>query len=178
MKKTIVISITAILLVTFLIMLVLILFPQKYKEEITLLGQKYSLSPYLIASVINIESGYNPREISPVGAEGLMQIMPTTAEECAHKLKLVLNEGDIFAVDVNMEIGCYYLSYLIKIFDGNITNALCAYNWGLGNTKEWIESGNIDELGNITNIPVQETRNYLKKYNLNKFVYKNLYNYK
>ena len=61
------------------------------------------------------------------------------------------------------------------MFEGNIVNTLCSYNWGLNNVKKWLNDGNFDEDGTITNIPVKVTRGYIKKYKVNSFVYKNIY---
>ena len=80
----------------------------------------------------------------------------------------------LYDAKINVEIGCYYLRYLINYFNGNITHALCGYNCGLRNVRQWIESGNND--GDINKIPVEETRNYIKKYNLNYYIYSNIYN--
>lgn len=159
------------------IALIFLFFPKKYESEIDALALKYNLSPYLIASVINIESGYDERALSDAGAMGLMQILPSTAEDCASRLDIDYNKEDLYSSQYNMEIGCYYINYLMEMFEGNITNVLASYNWGLGNVKSWMNEGNIDENGTIINIPVKETRDYLKKFNINRFVYKNLYGY-
>ncbi|MGN0961452.1 MAG: lytic transglycosylase domain-containing protein [Christensenellales bacterium] len=157
--------------------MIFLLFPKKLTNEISSIASKYNLPESMIASVINIESGYDENAVSEAGAIGLMQILPSTAEDCAKRMNIEFVESDLYNKEINIEIGCYYLRYLLNMFDGNITNVLCAYNWGLGNVKNWIENGNVDNNGTITNIPVKETSDYLKKYSINNFVYKNLYGY-
>lgn len=151
-------------------LLLFLLFPRKYTAEINKYSQEYNLEPSMVASVINIESGYDRTAISNAGAVGLMQLLPSTANECARKMGLTMEEDSLYDVDINMRIGCYYLRYLLDIFDGNIINTLCAYNWGLGNVNDWMTAGN-EKDGTITNIPVKETRDYVRKYRVNKVVY-------
>jgi soluble lytic murein transglycosylase len=155
----------------------LVLFPKKYDDVIELNAQKYSLEKSLVASVVNIESSYKKDAVSSVGAIGLMQILPSTARDIAGRLGLEYREDMLLEVETNIQMGCYYLAYLIEMFDGNVINALCAYNWGLQNVKNWLEIGNIDKDGTIINIPIDETKNYIKKYKTNVFVYKNLYGF-
>ena len=131
----------------------------------------------MIASVIKIESNYNKNAVSQSGAIGLMQIMPTTAIEVANKLGIEFEVEDLYDIDTNINIGCYYLKYLLNIFDGSVYNALSAYNWGLNNVKTWILQGNADGYGNIKNIPVRETENYLRKYRHAKIMYANIFGY-
>ena len=152
-------------------------YPFSYKTEIVEYSIKYDISCELVASLINCESGFDKSVMSSKGAIGLMQIMPTTAVEVANKLGIEFEVDDLFDIDTNINIGCYYLKYLLNMFDGNIDNALSAYNWGLSNVKTWILKGNTDGYGNITNIPVRETENYLKKYRRAKIMYTNIFGY-
>lgn len=137
---------------------------------------EYNLSKSLVASVINIESHYDSKAISDAGAIGLMQLMPNTAEEIARKLGV--EDYDLNDVEINIRFGCYYLRYLLDMFDENIINSLCAYNWGLKNVQNWLHEGNLDDSGTITNIPVDETRGYIKKYKFNNIVYSKILNVK
>lgn len=172
MKKHIIIPLVLIGVILGVLLLIIVLFPKKYSNHIELYANKYNLNKSLVYSVINIESGFDKNSVSSAGAVGLMQIMPDTASECAYKLGI--DDGDVFEESFNIEIGCYYLRYLLDIFDGNIVNTLCAYNWGLGNVWDWINKGNVDEGGTITNLQVAETKNYIVKFRVNQFVYKNI----
>ena len=170
MKKLVVIaSVMGVVLCVLMVVCLLIMFPQKYDYEIDKFASKYGLEKVLVYSIINIESGFDKDKESSVGALGLMQIMPTTAIECAEKLSI--NDVDLYDAEMNIEIGCYYLAYLMDMFDGNVKNVLSAYNWGLGNVKDWMSQGHVDKEGTIIDVPVKETRDYWKKFQVNKWVY-------
>ncbi len=178
MKKWVVIGSVSLLLVVGMVLLFFAMFPRKYKEEITKYSNEFNLPTYMVASVINIESGYDKFSTSKVGAKGLMQLLPTTAEDCAMRMGITIQEGDLENEDINIRLGCFYLRYLLDRYDGNIINTLSAYNWGYGNVNDWIDMGNIDANGSVINIPVEETQNYLTKYRLNEWIYKFVYQYK
>lgn len=144
-------------------------------NEIEIYSNKYNLPVSMVSSVINIESGFDKNAVSRAGAVGLMQLLPTTAKDCADRIGMNFSEEDLCKANINIELGCFYLNYLMDIFDNNIVNVLCAYNWGLGNLQDWINNGNIDSCGTIINIPIKETKNYIKKYKLSKFVYNYFY---
>jgi len=177
MRKTFLIISILMLFIIICTISIFIAFPKKLFSEIDFYSKKYGLDSSLVASVINIESSYDANAISSVGAMGLMQILPSTAYDIADRLDMDFEISQIYDEEINLELGCFYLSYLLNMFDYNTINALCAYNWGLSNVKDWINKGNVDASGTITNIPIKETYNYIKKYNVNKFVYKNLYGY-
>jgi len=175
MKKIILISIVGVIIVSVIALFFIVFFPLKFKTSIVKYSERYDLNMSLVASVINVESGYKEDCVSRVGAMGLMQLMPKTADECARKLGLNIDEKQLFDCDINIELGCYYLKYLIDLYDGNIINALSAYNWGLSNVNNWLALGNVDNDGNITNLPVKETKNYLRKIKFSMFVYGKIY---
>jgi membrane-bound lytic murein transglycosylase B len=102
----------------------------------------HGVAPDLIRSVIRTESAFNPRAVSPAGAQGLMQLMPETAAE--------LGVTDPFDPGQNVMAGTRYLRQLLDRYDGDLDHALAAYNWGMGN---------VDRHG-LDRLP-EETRNYL-----------------
>ncbi len=175
MKRVAIIGSSLIIFLVAIIIVFFLLFPRKYIDEIDKYSTRYNLSNYMVASIINIESGYDLMAHSSADAMGLMQLKLTTAMDMARGTGIDIDNVTIYDKDINIMLGCKYMSYLLDMFDGNETNALASYNWGLTNVKEWIASGNRDESGTIENIPVRETREYLKKYKLNRFVYKNIY---
>ncbi len=150
-------------------------FPRKYMDVVDKYANEYNLPTYMVMSVINIESGFNPTARSSAGAMGLMQLKLSTAKDMANGLGVEVDEVGIFDVDLNIMLGTKYLAYLLELFDGNETNALASYNWGLQNVRDWMSAGNVDASGTVTNIQVKETRDYLKRYGLNRFIYKNLH---
>jgi soluble lytic murein transglycosylase-like protein len=113
-------------------------------QMIDQVAKKFSLAPELIHSVVAAESAYDPVAVSHVGAQGLMQLMPETAEE--------LGVQDSFDPLQNLLGGSKYLKQLLDKYDGDLDSALAAYNWG---------QGNVDRHG-LEKMPT-ETRNYLAK---------------
>lgn len=107
-------------------------------------AESVSLAPELIRSVVAAESDFQPQAVSPVGAQGLMQLMPATAAE--------LGVEDSFDPEQNLLGGSRYLKQLLDKYDGDLDKTLAAYNWG---------QGNVDRKG-LAQMP-QETRDYLAK---------------
>ena len=177
MKKVVIVSLISLLIILFSIVAIFMLFPRKYREDVERYAREYNLSASMVASVINIESSYDEMAVSKVGAIGLMQLLPETAFDCAARVGIEVSEEQLFDKDINIRLGCFYLRYLLDLFDGNIVNTLCAYNWGYGNVRNWISLGNVDSMGTITNVPASETRNYLKKYRVSCWFYQKIYKY-
>lgn len=97
---------------------------------------KYDIDPYLILSVIQVESRFSPTAVSHKGARGLMQLMPTTGRYVANKYDLPLkNTRSLFDPVTNIRLGVAYLSYLENMY-GNMDYALFAYNHGPKKTKQ------------------------------------------
>ena len=175
MKKIILGLIVLLIIIVLAIIIFFSVFPKKYVDYISHYSIEYGVDSYIIASVINIESGYDSNSLSQAGAIGLMQLLPSTAFDMADRLDMSISEDDLYNEEINIKLGTFYLSYLLEIFNGNLTNTLASYNWGMQNVKNWLNKGNIDSFGNIIEIPVKETKDYLKKYDVNEFVYKNIY---
>jgi soluble lytic murein transglycosylase len=122
------------------------------------------LDPALIAAVIYAETKFDPRP-SAAGAQGLMQILPSTAEFLAHLSGGVsFQTGDLASPAVNIAYGSYYLRYLLNHYDGNELLAVAAYNAGLTNVDEWVAHARAQgrEL-TAAEIPFPETREYVRR---------------
>jgi len=114
---------------------------------------QHGVSEGLIKAVMHTESGFNVNARSPVGAQGLMQLMPATARR--------FNVTNAFDAQQNIFAGAKYLSWLLKRFGGNTQMALAAYNAG---------EGNVDKYGGIP--PFRETQDYVRRVTSR---YQNLY---
>lgn len=112
--------------------------PLKYRELVQQYADRYQLDWLLVTSIIYHESRFRPQAVSPRGARGLMQIMPTTGEEIAGKLgKVKFEPTDLFKPQVNLDLGCYYFSKLLTEFNGDVKLSLAAYNAGRGSVYRW-----------------------------------------
>jgi soluble lytic murein transglycosylase-like protein len=103
--------------------------PSTFREAVDLIAQKHSLPPQLVHSVISVESGYNPNAVSPKGAQGLMQLIPSTA----HRFGV----NNVFNPVENVEGGAKYLQYLLELYKGDFRLALAAYNAGEGAVNKY-----------------------------------------
>jgi len=179
MKKYAVLIVIAFIVIEILCGLFLLrsfLFPFKYKNLIKQNATKYNLEPYLIASVINVESGYNSKVKSSAGAIGLMQIIPSTANYISSIYNINFqNQEDLLNPKINIEIGTAYLRYLLNKFE-DLETALASYNAGETVVRSWLKNKDYSTNQKTLNyIPYKETREYIKKINKNKKIYKNYY---
>lgn len=153
------------------------LHPMEYKEIIEKYAAEYNIPEYVILSVINTESKFDPNATSYVGAMGLMQMMPETFLwlSSSEHLGENLDVDSVYDPEVSIRYGCYYLRYLFQKFY-NWDTVFAAYNGGEGNVAKWlVDPEYSDGKGNLTHIPFKETRNYVKKVNRNIKYYKNTY---
>jgi len=152
-------------------------FPKKYEEVVTKYSQMYELDPYMVYSIIKVESSFDENAESNKGARGLMQITPSTGEWIAEKLKIQeFNSDDLFLPETNIMMGTWYFNYLTEKFNNDINLAIAAYNAGPGNVQNWLKDENVSHNGEeLTKIPYKETENYVKKFNNAYAQYKELY---
>jgi soluble lytic murein transglycosylase len=105
----------------------------------------YGYDPYLILSIIKVESSFDPDAVSSVGAMGLMQLMPDVgiylAEQKGIKIK---DTNQLFDINLNIRLGVYYLRFLHRYYH-NIKMALLAYNMGPGNLNYFINKGKLPD---------------------------------
>lgn len=121
--------------------------------------------PVLLA-ITRQESAFNPAAISPVGARGLMQLMPGTARRTARDIRVPIPSlQEILYPPVNIQIGSYHFRELLDEFDDHTILALAAYNAGSTRVHRWIkeqEATGMDTRIWIETIPFHETRSYVK----------------
>ena len=138
-------------------------YPLKYENSIKKYSQEYELDGAIIASVIYAESGYDKEAESTKGAIGLMQLMPSTAQEIATKLGEDYSKEKMFEVDTNIKYGCFYLNMLINKFD-DLKTALCSYNAGMGVVNKWLQDDRYSNDGTtLQTIPYKETQEYIEQ---------------
>ena len=137
--------------------------------------QAVRLDPNLVRALILQESYYNPKAKSRVGATGLMQLMPATANDHARKLRIPFATSRLENPEVNVRLGTFHLKMLVNMFNGNEHYAIASYNAGQGNVMKWRRAAPgrpLDEF--LESIPFQETRNYVKRVQLLKSSYSRL----
>lgn len=117
-------------------------FPLQYQENIKKWSKAYNEDPFLVAAIIMQESGFNPRANSPVGAMGLMQVMPPTGRSIAAGVEYPNFTTDkLYDPDTSIQFGTWYIHVLKEKYGGNVTAALAAYNAGSGNADKWLRMG-------------------------------------
>ena len=152
-------------------------YPTGYENSVFSFSKKYGVDPYLMFALIREESRFDSMGLSWTMAHGLTQIMPTTGRGIARLLKIrPYRTSRLFEPSLNIKMGTYYLSQLLKIFNGNKYLALASYNGGSGSVRKWakkIDPADIDEF--VENIGFSETRAYVKKVMRSYWEYKRLY---
>jgi soluble lytic murein transglycosylase-like protein len=117
--------------------------PANFHDAVDRIAGRHGLSPELLHSVIQVESNYNPYAVSPKGALGIMQLIPSTARR--------FGVADVFDPMENIEGGARYLEYLFDVFHGDPVLAVAAYNAG---------ENAVAKYGKVP--PYAETRNYVR----------------
>ncbi|HOO50171.1 MAG TPA: lytic transglycosylase domain-containing protein [Alphaproteobacteria bacterium] len=118
--------------------------PEEFEPIIKSVASEFGVDKNLVKAVIHAESGYNPNAVSPKGAQGLMQLMPRTAEG--------LKVSNTFDPKDNIRGGVRYLRFLLDTFNGDVALALAAYNAGLSKVNQY---------GGVP--PYAETQNYVSR---------------
>jgi soluble lytic murein transglycosylase len=138
--------------------------PLSYSDVIRQQAADKHLDPALIAAVIYAETKFDPRP-SSAGAEGLMQILPQTAQYLARRSgATTFTVADLGTPTVNIAYGSYYLRYLLDRYNGREMLAVAAYNGGESNVDRWVAQARGDgrQLG-VDEIPFPQTRLYVRK---------------
>lgn len=140
------------------------IYPIHFREGIARVAEDYEIDPYLVAAVVQTESGYDPEAVSSAGAVGLMQLMPDTAEWIT-SLKIWQGGEAPTLTDPedSLELGACYLAFLLDRFSGYIRPALAAYNAGQGTVMEWVEAAGGEESFALSDIRFPETRSFVEK---------------
>ena len=139
-------------------------YPYPYRPIIEKYSTMYGVDPLLVISVIRAESKFLPTSESHKGAQGLMQLMPETAQWIAESIgDKDFKQSDLAEPAKNIQYGVWYIANLQKEFD-DMTLVLAAYNGGRGHVKKWIQTEqlNLADL-RAEDIPFKETREYVDR---------------
>ena len=142
-----------------------VVLPLRHEDIIRQQASDKGLDPALIAGVIFTESRFRD-QTSHAGAKGLMQLLPSTADDIARKSGgTAFVQGDLANPQVNISYGSFYLRYLLRRYGGNEVLAIAAYNAGEGRVDQWMfnarHSG--EEFDRARHIPFPETRHYVQQ---------------
>lgn len=145
-------------------------YPVVYREWIEEFSYPYGLDPALVAAIVYTESGYDTSATSSVGARGLMQLMPSTAEWIHPKLKkaYAFDESVLYTVDGSLTYGCWYLDFLSRRYGGDMMSVIAAYHAGQGQVDLWRKDASLCPDGaHLTKVPetARATRHYVEKVN-------------
>ena len=150
-------------------------FPLLYQGEVRKAAKKYGLNPALIYAIIRQESAFMVDAKSPVGAMGLMQLMPATANELARKANSPLKTAsELMKPRRNIDLGSMYLQRALRRYDLHPALTAASYNAGSGNVARWLPNGPVEADLWVETVPFKETRNYV----MNVVAYINLYEHR
>ena len=139
-------------------------YPMEYESTIRLCARLNDIPPAYVASVILAESSYDPQAVSSVNAQGLMQLLPSTAEWIAGRLGEEYAEGCLFNPETNIRYGCWYLGFLMQRYHGDMRLSSSAYHAGQGNVDKWLQNPEYSPDGvTLAVIPYDTTDTYVQR---------------
>ena len=152
-------------------------YPPAWRDQVVRFAPAAGVPPDLLQALMREESALDPAVVSSAGAVGLTQLMVRTAAQTAKRLALPApSAADLTDPRLNIRLGASYLGDLLKRFGGSAPLALAAYNAGEGNARAWWRSRGalpLDEF--VEEIPIQETRGYVKRVLRSYSAYRMLY---
>jgi len=154
-----------------------IVYPFPYRNIIVAEARERGVDPYLAAALIRQESMFNPLARSPVGAMGLMQVMPATGQVLARPLGIAKFRADMLhQPELNVHFGMRYLADQLQQYGNRLDLVLAAYNAGPTRVTRWQQFPEYpDGLLFAERIPFAETRDYVRIVQNNRRIYKALY---
>jgi soluble lytic murein transglycosylase len=155
-----------------------LIFPLRYGDKITADARAASLDPALVAAVIRQESNFTANAASPVGARGLMQIMPGIGRDLArsHNVAGPWDPAVLDQPDVNISLGVAHFATFLEQEHGIVVRGLAAYNAGPSRVTLWsVRKGTNDPEVFVERIPFTETRDYVRAIMRGRDLYAALY---
>lgn len=151
------------------------LYPQRYADLVEREAAQFELDPDLVYAIIKTESGFDSQAVSSAGAKGLMQLTQETFTWMVSLYPPENGGADVFDPGDNIHCGCALLRLLLDQY-GSLDVALAAYNAGIGNVSEWLQSGDYSHDGEtLHTIPYPETDAYVRKVQRAYQIYEKLY---
>lgn len=152
-------------------------YPVDYGPVVQDTARRTGVSPLLLLAVIRQESFFDPRAGSSAGALGLTQVISSTAEQIAADLDLEdeFSDDDLYRPTVSILFGGHYLSQQLEAFDGQLSEALAAYNAGPGSASGWARAAATDDDLFLEQVSFDQTRAYVKLVTENLAAYDALY---
>jgi soluble lytic murein transglycosylase len=153
-----------------------LIYPLAARDTIVKTAREFGIDPILVASLIRQESNFNPQAISPVGARGLMQLMPNVASGIAARRGISpWSTEKLYDAGINITLGVTHLASLIRA-QSHVVRVLAAYNAGESRVVRWAKKAGADDPELFTErIPFAETRGYVKSILRNRELYRALY---
>jgi soluble lytic murein transglycosylase len=151
--------------------------PLRYADTIAADARATKLDPYLVAALINVESGFRPDVVSRAGAVGLMQVKPSTANALARQASLPPSEtaSSMAQPGTNIHVGTRYLAYLERRYGGDQEFALAAYNAGMTAADAWVKTARATGEPFSKAITFPATLHYVDEVAAQAKVYRSLY---
>jgi soluble lytic murein transglycosylase len=150
-------------------------FPLSYSDKIHENALLHNLDPVILFGLVRRESALNKDAHSPVGARGLMQIMPKTGRQIARDLsEHWKGSNSLYDPVKNLKYGSYYYHKLLNQFNGHYALALAAYNAGPHRVKKWLPAESLPADIWIETIPFRETRHYVTSVLVYAMIYQQL----
>lgn len=151
-------------------------YPLVYRDQVAKLAAAHNVPESLVYAIIRAESSFLPTALSPAGAVGLMQLMPSTAATIANGSKGKLDADSLTNPSTNIRFGVQHLRDLLTLYKGDLVLAIAAYNAGSGNVNRWRKAlGALPSDEFVESIPYPETREYVKKVLSSTEIYSRMY---
>jgi soluble lytic murein transglycosylase len=153
------------------------IYPRAYAEFVERYAAEHNVALALVWGIMKAESMYRSWVKSPVGALGLMQVMPTTGQKLAEMMEYKnFSPTDLLQPPVAIRFGSKYLERLGKKFDNSVQLVAAAYNAGPHRVSQWLYYFGYMQMDEwVEHIPFVETRNYVKKVTVNYMAYNEIY---
>jgi len=139
-------------------------YPLPFREAIRVSSRQVQLDEAWVYGLMRQESRFQSEVRSSAGAMGLMQLMPATAKWVAQRIGMAnFQQSMVTDIETNIRLGTYYLRYVYDLLDSSPVLASAAYNAGPGRARQWRAATPMEGAIYAESIPLNETRDYVKK---------------